>query len=192
MYTQIQINKSSPLNTSFSKFHEAISSYFPIKLTKIQDILIDNKQYTQYIGKLYCNLCTEIRYLVAIVPRDIMEIGTQVHLSKLNWICFQTRTTNDRDDEFSSLELTPQHISDSKNLPFLKTEINITNKTQDRSIYTINSNAFSFYRIELLHTFPKKDVSDYEHSNSKSISEYTSKGSILSAINTFQCVITSN
>lgn len=192
-------NKSTPLNisrssnssllkTSFSKLHDSINSYFPIKFTKIQDILIDTKQLSQYMAKLDCLLCTDIRYLVAITPRDILAVGTQVPLKKLNWISFQTRTSNDHDMEFASLKLPPQSISESVTKDFMNTKVFLVNKTQDRSIYHLDSSEFSFCSIELLYTFKKKELDGYDN-HSNTIQEYASKGTILSAVNTFNCII---
>jgi hypothetical protein len=77
-----------------------------------------------------------IRYLVAIVPNDHqVQLGTQVYLSSLPWICFQTRRTKFPKKEFAGYDLSPQSYSIRRTEGPLMDKISLASEQETKHIY---------------------------------------------------------
>jgi hypothetical protein len=154
------------------KFQLALSSHLgkPV-MTKLK--LIDmpdaNKRYSMYYAKLGCLLCVDDRYIVAIVQDDGYPIGTQQYISDLNWISFQTRTL---DQKQVPGQIKSQDLKTTLN-PVVTDKIQMVERKEDRMVYFSNTHPV---QVELLFT------KDYD--------TYAENGTIQSALETYNCVLT--
>lgn len=74
--------------------YRAIDEYFDHpKLTKVRN----DDQWSTYMAKTTSHLVTVHRYIIALVPKDIVMIGQQVPLAELKWSFFQTRALPHRE-----------------------------------------------------------------------------------------------
>jgi hypothetical protein len=145
-------------------FYLEIDKYFnyPV-LTKTKDV----DMFSVYMIKTQCLLSTENRYLIVMVQKDNNNIGEKEKLSNLFWISLQTRT------------LPEQHDIDVHSYrPELKgslyKKIDRIDITKELSTYSCDS-----YPIKIIMLHKKANI----------VSEYQSTGNIISAIETYQTVI---
>jgi hypothetical protein len=151
------------------RIQSAISSYIgDMMMVKIKQTQATSTKpsYSLYYAKVGCLLCVEDRYIIAVIESDPYPIGSQEPLSHMNWVSFQTRT----------LEKPPARMKSQETRPvltkILNEKIHITEKKVDRSVYGVNSLPL---KVELLYT--KEDES------------YCDNGTIQSAVDTYNCVL---
>lgn len=149
---------------------KAIVSYFgDVVMTKVkQTPQTQNKpSYSLYYAKIGCMLCVEDRYIIVIIESDPYPIGSQEYLSQLNWISFQTRT----------IEKPPAQLKTQQTKPIitqpLTDKIRLFEKRNDRNVYMASTLPI---KLELLYTKDEDDYSD--------------NGTVQSALDTYNCVIT--
>lgn len=150
----------------------AVVSYFgDAIMTKIKQTQpTDTKpSYSLYYAKIGCMLCVEDRYIIAILESDPYPIGSQEQLSRINWVSFQTRTLDKPPAVLKTQQLK------SKMTPAITDKIKLIDARKDRNVYISNSLPIS---IELL--FTKED----DH--------YADTGTIQSALDTYNCVLSFN
>lgn len=136
------------------------------KLTKIKDI--DN--FSIYMAKIDYLLYNEHRYIIAFMIKNNFQIGTLVDLDDIKWHSFQTRSITD-DHKI----MTFQHIP--KKLSKFQLRIELTSRDEKQSVYKcINLPNIT---LTLLH----KGNSKYE---------FTDKGTLISALETWRTIITFN
>jgi hypothetical protein len=76
-----------------------------------------------------------IKYIVAIVPSDSsVYVGSQIYLSTLPWVSFQTRVTTKPKHEFSGFTLQPQRYSIKRD-SILMDKIKIASEQDTKHIY---------------------------------------------------------
>ena len=154
---------------AFQPEKDAIYSYFdeyfgtPV-MTKIKNV----DGYSMYMTKIYCLLTNDYRYIIAMVPKDTFLIKAQKSLKDMSWISLQTRTLKYNHD-------IPSHNYNPVNGGPLKKLISKVQNTNEASTYTCEELPII---VTLLHT------------KSDSKFEYQSKGTIISALETYQTVIT--
>lgn len=135
------------------------------ELTKTKD----ENGLSMYMGKLYCLLSNECRYIVVLCASDLNAIGAKVKLQDIEWMSLQTRTLPKKND------LYPVSYTAPRDTPFLTTIINRVNVTDEASTYHCNSYPVV---VTMLHT--KKNTKD----------DYKATGTISAALETFQTIIT--
>ncbi len=123
-----------------------------------------------YMSKTYCLLTNECRYIIVFVNEDYQPAGTKQELKKLPWISLQTRTLSDKHD-------LPPHDYQPKAIGPLNKKIVRINKTNEASTYRCEGLPIT---ITLLHTKTDTD------------SEYQQYGNVITALETYQTVITMN
>jgi len=156
------LNTFDPIKDQFSTYIDTYLNH--PTLTKIKNV--DN--HSIYMVKTYCLLSNFCRYIIALVQEDNSPKGTKMKLSNLSWVSLQTRTLEDRHDVDS-------HSYNPKMEGPLVTKI--TRKTIGPNMSTYSCDSFPI-EVHLLHK--KKDVQ----------SEYQPNGNLISAIETFQTIIT--
>ncbi len=150
---------------------DALYGYFddyfnhPI-MTKIKNV----NETSMYMAKTYCLLTNECRYIIAFVPQDDELNNTKKELKKLSWVSLQTRTLSDKHNLLS-------HDYQPKSTGPLNIRITRTTKTKDASTYVCEKLPIT---ITLLHTKQNTE------------SEYQQYGNVISALETYQTVITIN
>ena len=114
----------------------------------------------------------EQKYIVAIIPNDQQYIvGSNFYLKDLNWINFQSRSTDDTLNEFANYNLKPQQYSIKKeNILFDK--IKLGGELETKHIYIPDNLPIT---VELI--------------LKKSDQTFAQEGTVISAIQLFQTVI---
>ena len=139
------------------------------KMEKIKNV----GDLSMYMTKNYCLLSNECRYIVVFIIQDYHPVKTQRSLADLSWVSLQTRTLTDNHD------LSPHDYQPKARGPLQKPLIR-TNVTDACSTYRCEGQPIM---VTLLHT--KSD-------NSDSALEYQERGNIISALETYQTIITHN
>lgn len=163
-------NYGSILDTSYDPRNEniysLISGYFDnpeLIKTKVSN---DN---SIYMNCIYGLLCNEQRYIVAIIEEDNMPLGTRQRLSDIKWISFQTRTIAEKYPNMRPFSY-EQKRGQNYMLP-----ISIIKREDTHCEYRCDQ--LGDINITLLN-------------GKKSKYEYQPKGNLVSALETFNTIIT--
>ena len=149
--------------------YKAFDDYFMSPtLTKIKNI----GNYSMYMSKLYCLLSKECRYIVIFTNADSNPVHFNEKLANLNWVSFQTRTIDA--EEYSNFKF-KSHSYDVIGQGELLADIVRTEITEEASIYDCEKLNLT---VTLLHT----------EKNTKEV--YQSSGHVISALETFQTIVT--
>ena len=116
----------------------------------------------------------DVKYLVAIAPNTTfnIDVGTQVKLSEVDWINFQTRSTMNPEKEFNELHLQPQRYQVPQD-NILHDRIKCVNETETKWVY--NSQNIPV-QIEVL--------------VQKENENFAQEGTIIGALELFQTILT--
>lgn len=150
-------------NHVYDAFHEYFNN--PV-MTKIKNV----SNFTLYMTKIHCMLGNSFRYLILFIQRDVNKVGTEKRMSELDWVSLQTRTLEDHHD-------LKQHSYQVRKTPALSHKINITDRTEQKSTYTVDVFPLT---LTLLHTRKNNSY------------QYQPTGTIVSALETFQTIINFN
>lgn len=166
--------------------YKYILEYFSdITFTKVRNDRLNGRSYSIYYAKLQCLVCTEMRYLITIIPYDMTINGNREKLSNLKWVSFQTILFS-QDPEFYiksfdmlnpnliKLDFKPQAYSVNDN-EFTKSIIEIEQRKDDRSIYIARK--YPILKIEL-----------FNNKNGNK-NEYSDKSTIASSLLSFNCTL---
>jgi len=132
-------------------------------LYKIKDI---DTSYSLYMVKIYCLLNNQCRYIVMVVPYDTNPIHFPMALYGSDWVSLQTR-------ELSENHKIPSHSYQPSNFAPLNKKINRVEQTENMSTYICDEYPLT---IKLIHK--------------KGLNEFQSRGTIITALETYQTVIT--
>lgn len=147
--------------------YDSFSDYYKCPtLTKIKNV----DKYSVYMTKIYAMLGNAHRYLILFIEQDHEPIGNTKSMKNCEWVSLQTRTLEDQ------YHLKP-HVYTSEKKPPLNQKINIVSQDEKKSIYNCETLPLT---ITLLHT----------RKNTKY--QYQQTGTIVSALETFQTVISFN
>ena len=149
-----------PINNE--KYNILVNIYNNPVLTKTKQDGINST----YMGTTMCMLINECRYLVAVVPNDLNDIGTQKNLSELYWSNFQTRTLKGK---FNCNVCGGNINKDAKTV-----KLELLKRTND---YTQYESVDKIFKVSLLHT--RKD----------NLYEYPNEGDLISALEMYQTII---
>ena len=127
--------------------------------------------HSMYVAKVQCMLSTQKRYIILYVDEDGYHPGSSRYLRDLDWVNFQTRTL----DELPLPANTPYVQYAPIRLPGLDAVINKTNGTETDTTY----NAVGEFPLVVTMLHPKKMSYNYQD-----------KGSIVSALETYQTILT--
>jgi hypothetical protein len=116
----------------------------------------------------------DVKYLVAIAPNTNfnIDIGTQVRLSEIDWINFQTRSTMNPEKEFNELHLQPQRYQVPQD-NILHDRIKCVNETESKWVYNTQNIPV---QIEVL--------------VQKENENFAQEGTIIGALELFQTILT--
>ena len=148
-------------DATYGYFDDYFNHPVMVKIKNVGDL-------SMYMSKTYCLLTNECRYIVAFVPQDYDPVKTQQPLKKLSWVSLQTRTLADKHD-------LPPHEYQPRAIGPLNKKI----------IRTKQSKATSTYRCEGLPL-----VVTLLHTKTDTESEYQQYGNVVSALETYQTIIT--
>jgi hypothetical protein len=164
---------SSTVNNTFSirsQLYQAIADIYK------NFILTKTNQYENfgvYKALIDSNIYSDIRYIVAIVENDNRPIGSEVPLSELNWVSFQTRMTKNG-KEFKQFNMKAKNYT-LPNRSILHDRITKILETKEKSVYSTDNLPIS---LEIVHS-TENDV-------------FTDKGTVVAALELYQTVIAFN
>lgn len=144
--------------------YEAFCDYFNNPtVTKIKNV----EQFSVYMVKIFSMIGNAYRYLVLFVNIDSNNIGFKQSMKDLEWISLQTRTLEDYHD-------IPIHRYKAvTNIPELNQSLHIKTRDEKQSMYECENVPLV---VTLLHT--RKNY----------VMQYPNKGSIVSALETYQTI----
>ena len=145
--------------------YESFYSYYnnPI-LTKIKDV----QTYSVYMTKIHAMLGNAYRYLILFIEKDFQPNGNTKYMKDCEWVSLQTRTLEEQH------HLKPHVYKVEKKAPLDQT-INVVSQDEKKSTYECKTFPLN---ITILHT------------RKNSIYQYQPTGTIVSALETFQTIIT--
>lgn len=145
--------------------YSLIRSYFGnVKFFKLKD----ENNMSIYICKIYSNT-NEKRYLIAIIPRDNFDVGTEKRLGALKWISFQTRVLPE------NYKIEAQNYTQKRSEIF-ESELELIKRFKNRTEYRLKNGKYPI-KISLLHS-------------KKGLWEFQDTGALNSAIESYCTVIT--
>lgn len=148
---------------NLSELYNAFSVYFNNPyMTKIKNVY----NYSMYMSKTYCLLNKYCRYIIVFVNKNTDSLGSQKMLNQLEWNSLQTRTLADKHN------LPPHNYKPTRNT-ILNTPIQRIKLTEKSSEYSCEKFPL---KITLLHTKEKPT--------------YSEKGNVVSALETYETIIT--
>jgi hypothetical protein len=151
--------------------YQAFAEYFNNpNMTKIKDV----GEYSMYIAKIYAQLGIEYRYIITFIYKDNRSIGYMDSLSNLPWVCLQTRTMTDN-------HKLNYHSYIPRKLVSLNKKIVLVNTSETEQTYKCDE----IPQLSITLLIPEKKKSSYNQSSF----EYYSTGSIITAIETYQTII---
>lgn len=153
-------------NPIYERLYTAFSEYFANPpMHKLKDV----NGYSMYIAKVYAVLGIEFRYIVAFVKDDKKPIGSIDLLSNLKWVSLQTRT-------FSEEYSLPVHSYVARRYPGLEDNIHLVQSTPQQYVYKAEK-------------FPLQIVLLPKSKKGESVLEYNSNGNIVTALETYQTLV---
>lgn len=147
--------------------YEAFTDYFNNPtMVKIKNV----ENFSMYMVKIHAMLGNAYRYLIVFIPGDFESIGTKKSLQNCEWVSLQTRTLEDQH------RIQPHNYQKGLRPP-LNQQIKIHDRSMERSLYKAESFPLD---ITILHT------------RKNHLHQYHPTGTIISALETFQTIITFN
>ena len=149
-------------DSSKDGLYNLFTQYFsnPV-MTKIKDTDL----YSMYIAKINAQLGIEFRYIIVFIWKDDSKVGTEEKLESLKWVSLQTRTLKDE------YKLNIHSYIPSRSVA-LGNKITLVHKDNKQYRYTVENLPII---VTLLPT--EKGI------------EYNSSGNLISALETYQTII---
>lgn len=159
------------IDGGYNPLKEDVYTYFVEYFRNPELVKIKNvNQLSVYACKMYAIMGIDKRYIMAVLPKDNSKIGTKKHLSELNWESLQTRTLTDNYD-------LPPYVYNSRLYKPLNKMCHLKSKQPDSYIFDCDEYPL---RLSLLRTKEKSNL------------EYGQQITLISALETFQCLISWN
>lgn len=128
----------------------------------------DTQGLSMYMTKTFCLLSNECRYIIVLVKKDKNTVGFRQNLQNMFWVSLQTRTLPQKGDCNTNHSYTPKHGGE------IDTPIKRDDYNERASNYSCEK--FPNLLVTLLHT-------------KEGPREYQDKGSIITALETYQTVV---
>ena len=181
--------------------YNSIVDYFgDVIMTKLNSkSTSDGTTYGLYYCRVGCMLCVDNRYLLVIVKEnnqynennqnDNIHIGTQMYLSNLHWISFQTRSIDDFETvNPHNIKIKQQNIKNNRN-NIIDMEMKIYEELNDRVRYECSEH----YPITVdIMKKKSKEKNIYDMMDGYEKEYYTPTCSIQTLLESYQCVLTIN
>lgn len=154
--------------TKQDKFNSLLVQFYnnPV-MVKLKTV----NNHGMFVAKVHCLLSAQKRYIIAYVDRDMSPNGTHVRLDSLRWDNFQTRTL----DEMEMPANTPYVQYAPKRIQGLDNAISKIDASNNSTTYQ----AVGEFPLTVTMIHPKKMSFNYQD-----------KGTIVSALETFQTILT--
>lgn len=176
--------------------YNAIVQYFgDIVMTKLNSkSTSDGNIYGLYYCRIGCMLCIDNRYILVIVKEnsdsnESIPIGTQMYLSNLHWISFQTRSIDDFETvNPHNIKIKQQNVTNNRN-NIIDMEMKLTQELNDRVCYDCSEH----YPISVdIMKKKSKEKNIYDMMDGFEKEYFTPTCSIQTLLESYQCVLTIN
>jgi len=196
-------NTQSLMNHNYimkQDIYNSIVDYFgDVIMTKLNSkSTSDGSVYGLYYCRVGCMLCVDNRYLLVIVKEsDVhsgndqgnISVGTQMYLSNLHWISFQTRSI----DEFETvnpydIKIKQQNVKNNRNA-IVDMEMKMSEELNDRVRYECSEH----YPITVdIMRKKSREKNIYDMMDGYEKEYYTPTCSLQTLLESYQCVLTIN
>jgi len=196
-------NTQSLMNHNYimkQDIYNSIVDYFgDVVMTKLNSkSTSDGSVYGLYYCRVGCMLCVDNRYLLVIVKEsDVhsgndqgnISVGTQMYLSNLHWISFQTRSI----DEFETvnpydIKIKQQNVKNNRNA-IVDMEMKMSEELNDRVRYECSEH----YPITVdIMRKKSREKNIYDMMDGYEKEYYTPTCSLQTLLESYQCVLTIN
>lgn len=196
-------NTQSLMNHNYimkQDIYNSIVDYFgDVVMTKLNSkSTSDGSVYGLYYCRVGCMLCVDNRYLLVIVKEsDVhsgndqgnISVGTQMYLSNLHWISFQTRSI----DEFETvnpydIKIKQQNVKNNRN-SIVDMEMKMSEELNDRVRYECSEH----YPITVdIMRKKSREKNIYDMMDGYEKEYYTPTCSLQTLLESYQCVLTIN
>ena len=196
-------NTQSLMNHNYimkQDIYNSIVDYFgDVIMTKLNSkSTSDGSVYGLYYCRVGCMLCVDNRYLLVIVKEsDVhsgndqgnISVGTQMYLSNLHWISFQTRSI----DEFETvnpydIKIKQQNVKNNRNA-IVDMEMKMSEELNDRVRYECSEH----YPITVdIMKKKSREKNIYDMMDGYEKEYYTPTCSLQTLLESYQCVLTIN
>uniref|UniRef100_A0A6C0EML6 Uncharacterized protein n=1 Tax=viral metagenome TaxID=1070528 RepID=A0A6C0EML6_9ZZZZ len=144
--------------------YQAFTQYFANPtMKKLKDV----NGYSMYIAKTDSQLGIEFRYIIVFIPQDEALVGSAEKMDKLRWVSLQTRMLREE-------HRLPIHAYYPERLPILDKKIILTYKDDRQYKYNVTDLPLT---VTLLPVGSTKGA------------EYVSTGNLVSALETYQTIV---
>lgn len=197
-YNNFNQNQSNYNYIIRQEIYNNIVNYFgDIIFTKLNSkATSDGTVYGLYYCKVGCMLCIDNRYLLVIVKEDTngssdneIPVGTQMYLSNLHWISFQTRSIDDFETVNPyGIKIKQQNVKNNRNM-IIDLEMKLLEELNDRVSYECSEN----YPISVdIMKKKSKEKNIYNMMDGYEKEYYTPTCSLQTLLESYQCVLTIN
>ena len=184
------------------EIYNSLVEYFgDVVMTKLNSkSTSDGNIYGLYYCRIGCMLCVDNRYLLVIVKESetnvtgneneqTVPVGTQMYLSNLHWISFQTRSIDDFETVNPyNIKIKQQNIKNNRNA-IIDMEMKISEELNDRVRYECSEH----YPITVdIMKKKSKEKNIYDMMDGYEKEYYTPTCSIQTLLESYQCVLTIN
>ena len=164
--SNLNYSKKNFVKNKHEKIKELYLNFSKYYLDPVLMKMQNTENYSIYMIGIQCLTSIENRYLIVSTQRDMFPIKTRKNLSELKWLWFETRTTKNKEN------LSVYSYNPKRGTPLDET-ISRIEVTKYSSIYKAENSPI---RIEIFNT-------------EKMNLPYKKKGTIVSALETFQTAI---
>ena len=163
----------------------------------------DGSVYGLYYCRIGCMLCVDNRYLLVIVKEydsnssrnnnqsdgSDISVGTQIYLSNLHWISFQTRSIDDFETVNPyDIKIKQQNVKNNRN-PIVDMEMKMSDELNDRVRYECSEH----YPITVdIMRKKSREKNIYDMMDGYEKEYYTPTCSLQTLLESYQCVLTIN
>ena len=151
---------------SIEELYTFLTRYFENPILKKDK---DTDSFSIYICQVFTQLSIERRYLIVLVPRDVVFVGDNRRLAQLQWDSFQTRTMPSIGKTVPVIQYDPQAIHSESQTPIQRERVENSNAT----LYSCSEFPI---QISMLH-------------HSDQTFDYPERATLRSALETYQTVI---
>lgn len=155
------------LDIIYDPFKDNVYSLFveyfgDMTMTKIKDV----EQFSAYYAKMQCSLINTFKYIVVFALKNNEKVMSEMKLSKLEWIYFQTRHLAENH------RLKNQMYNARRFEPLMKT-ISITERTKNGYVYSVAD-------LPIIITLLPKERGELD---------YQPSGNVVLALETFHTIV---
>uniref|UniRef100_A0A6C0I6Z2 Uncharacterized protein n=1 Tax=viral metagenome TaxID=1070528 RepID=A0A6C0I6Z2_9ZZZZ len=176
-------------------YDSIVKYYGDIVMTKLNSkSTSDGSTYGLYYCRVGCMLCIDNRYILVIVRENTnngveIPVGTQIYLSNLQWISFQTRSIDDFETvNPHDIKMKQQNVTNNRNT-IIDMEMKLSEELNDRIRYDCSEH----YPVTVdIMKKKAKEKNIYDMMDGYEKEYYTPTCSLQTLLESYQCVLTLN